>query len=66
MKTYLMLCLKRAVSQSRLSTSLTMRKDPTQVSWTVETVPGKSLHVIMCINMYMSPFLWSIHTLDGL
>lgn len=43
MKTYQMPCLKRAVSQSRLSISLTMMKDPTQVFWTAEIVPG------MCI-----------------
>lgn len=49
MKTYQMPCLRRAASQSRLSTSLTMMKDPTQVSWTAGTAPGMrvaSVHVI--------------------
>lgn len=48
-------CLRKAASQSRLSTSLTMMKDPTQVFWTVETVPGLwvFLHVIVCVQICM-------------
>lgn len=48
-KTYQMPCLRKAASQSRLSTSLTMMKDPTQVFWTVETVPGMC-HVVACVQ----------------
>lgn len=45
MTKYQMPCLKKAVSQSRLNISLTMTKNPTQVSWTVETVPGMCMFV---------------------
>lgn len=40
MKTSLMPCSRKAASQSRLSTFLTMMRGPTLVFWTVETVLG--------------------------
>lgn len=40
MMTYQTPCLRKAALQSKLSTFLTLRRDPTQVTWTVETVPG--------------------------
>ena len=66
MMTYQMPCLKKAVSQSRLSTSLTMMKDLTQVSWTVETVLGKcvcSCEYTVCASI---PVVVCIHTINGL
>lgn len=60
MKTYQMPCLRKAASQSRLSTSLTMMKHPTQVYWTVKTVLGMwvFLHVSVYTNLYVLPFQW--------
>ena len=52
MKTYQTPCLRKAVSRSRLSTSSTTMKDPTQVSWTVETVPGKCM--FLCVQCVLS------------
>ncbi len=49
MTTYQMPCLRKAASQSRLSTSLTMMKRPTQVSWTVKTVPGMGVSSCKCL-----------------
>lgn len=67
MKTYQMPCLRRAASQSKLSTSLTVMKDPTQVFWTVETVPGLwfSSSFIMITYKYLLLFCWlSIQTVN--
>lgn len=50
MKRYQMPCSRKAASRNKPSTSLIMRRDPTQVFWTVETVPGMevSCHLSAC------------------
>lgn len=50
MKRYQMPCSRKAASRNKPSTSLIMRRDPTQVFWTVETVPGMEVfrHLSAC------------------
>lgn len=67
MRTYQMPCLKKAVSQNRLSTSLTMMKDPTQASWTVETVLGMCVCSCEYTDLYVLPYrVMCIHSINGL
>lgn len=56
MKTYQMPCLRKAASRSKPSTSLIMRKDPTQVFWTVETAPGMEAfcHLFACLPVCLT------------
>lgn len=51
MKTYQMPCSRKAASRSKPNTFLITRKGPTQVFWTVETVPGMEAfhHLSACL-----------------
>lgn len=66
MKTSLMPCSRKAASQSRLSTFLTIMRGPTQVFWTVETVLGMWVfpYVIVYVHFfYVCPhFSGSVHS----
>lgn len=56
MKRYQMPCSRKAASRNKPSTSLIMRRDPTQVFWTVETVPGMevSCHLSACQHICLT------------
>lgn len=56
MKTYQMPCLRKAASRSKPSTFLIMRRGPTQVFWTVETVPGMEAfrHLSACLHVCLT------------